>query len=414
MATKDNLPTKQSRSATIPTGEESMIPVSQPSGLRELAASTAIEADKRLEVVQRTQISSLSGADKTKEPQDKTPKRQSPNLATRPKKYALELWVEIETHAGVYNAPEEDLYSVNFTIDALNHAYLGCTSVYLGTVGHMLAFYGEKTNPRAGLLHDQAVVASKAIIDIPTWMGYFARWRVKCVSISEASEIVVGCKRLEKENWRRARWELQKRFLAMQVDSTLSTTARPFQPPVAPQSSKEDDGPPAYPPRSEWPVRRTSLSHPHSSDDDGVSSDASNQDRPLRRRCGSRGSRKSQSGSDSDDTRTSRRRQKKKDGFSSKIQIPKFGGKKGHPNDVVDAFRQWARCITYYRDYYEDSYLMPLVVSFLKGDASDVFNWTRSITLGGAQDLSTLLQMLREHYCGSYTFREQRNMVENL
>ena len=57
---------------------------------------------------------------------------------------------------------------------------------------------------------------------------------------------------------------------------------------------------------------------------------------------------------------------------------------------------------------------MPLVVSSLKGDASDVFNWTWSVTLGGAQDLSTLLQMLCEHYCGSYTFQEQRNMVENL
>ena len=57
---------------------------------------------------------------------------------------------------------------------------------------------------------------------------------------------------------------------------------------------------------------------------------------------------------------------------------------------------------------------MPLVVSSLKGDASDVFDWTWSVTLGDAQDLSTLLQMLQEHYCGSYTFREQRNMVENL
>ena len=148
-------------------------------------------------------------------------------------------------------------------------------------------------------------------------------------------------------------------------------------------------------------VGRTSLGHPHSSDDDGVCSDASNQDRPLRRRCGSRGSRNNQSGSDSDDTCTSRRRQKKKNGFSSKIQIPKFGGKKGCPHDVADAFRQWACCITYYHDYYEDSYLMPLVVSSLKGDTSDVFNWTWSVTPGGAQDLSTLLQMLHEHYCGS-------------
>ena len=70
--------------------------------------------------------------------------------------------------------------------------------------------------------------------------------------------------------------------------------------------------------------------------------------------------------------------------------------------------------ITYYRDYYEDSYLMPLVVSSLMGDALDVFNWTSSVSPGGAQDLSELLQMLREHYCGSFTFWEQRNMVENL
>ena len=303
MATKDNLPTKQSRSATIPTGEESTIPVSQPSGLRELTASTVIEADKRLEAVQRTQISSLSGADKTKEPQDKTPKRQTPTLATRPKKYALEMWVDIETRVGMYIAPEEDSYSIDFTIDALNHAYPGCTGVYLGEAGHMLAFYGKKTNPRASLLHDQTIVASKAIINIPTWMGYFARWRVKCVSISEASEIVVGCKRLEKENWRQAHWELQKWFSAMQVDSTLSATARPFQPQATLQSCREDDGTQAYPSRSGWagshptsglmvgsPVGRMSLGQHHSSDDDGVSSDASNQDRPLCRRRGSRGS----------------------------------------------------------------------------------------------------------------------------
>ena len=108
MATKDNLPTKQSRSATTPTGEESTIPVSQPSGLGELAASMVTEADKRLEAVQRAQIHSLAGANKTKEPQEKTPKRQSPTLATRPKKYALEMWVEVETHTGVYTTPEED------------------------------------------------------------------------------------------------------------------------------------------------------------------------------------------------------------------------------------------------------------------------------------------------------------------
>ena len=57
---------------------------------------------------------------------------------------------------------------------------------------------------------------------------------------------------------------------------------------------------------------------------------------------------------------------------------------------------------------------MPLVVSSLTGDASDVFDWTWSLTTGDPQDLSALLQMLREHYCGSFMFHEQRNMVENL
>ena len=145
-----------------------------------------------------------------------------------------------------------------------------------------------------------------------------------------------------------------------------------------------------------------------------MSTDTSISDKPLHRRCGSRGSQSNRSGSDSDETRTSRGRQKKKDGFSSKIQIPEFGGKKGHPHDVADVFQQWAHCITYYRDYYEDSYLMPLVVLSLTGDTLDMFNWTCSVSPGDAQDLSELLQMLREHYCGFFTFREQRNMVENL
>ena len=50
---------------------------------------------------------------------------------------------------------------------------------------------------------------------------------------------------------------------------------------------------------------------------------------------------------------------------------------------------------------------MPLVVSSLTGDASDVFDWMCSVSPGGAQDLSVHLQMLREHYCGSFTFRSR-------
>ena len=57
---------------------------------------------------------------------------------------------------------------------------------------------------------------------------------------------------------------------------------------------------------------------------------------------------------------------------------------------------------------------MPLVVSSLTGDASDVFDWILSLNHGDLQDLTTLLQMLREHYCSPLTFREQRNMIKNL
>ena len=57
---------------------------------------------------------------------------------------------------------------------------------------------------------------------------------------------------------------------------------------------------------------------------------------------------------------------------------------------------------------------MPLVVSSLTGDVSDMFDWILSLNPGNTQDLTTLLQMLREHYCGSLIFREQRNTIENL
>ena len=120
--------------------------------------------------------------------------------------------------------------------------------------------------------------------------------------------------------------------------------------------------------------------YPQTSDDDATSDvglvDPSSR-KKGRRSQGNRGGRSGESLDSSHSTRSStssRGRRKKKDGFSSKIQIPEFGGKKGHLGDVTDAFRQWDRCITYYRDYYEDSYLMPLVVSSLTGDASGVFD----------------------------------------
>ena len=341
MATQNSTPSRQVGSTTTPTGEESVTPVSGPSGLGELSTSTFTEPNRKLQAIQRTQVGSLMGADRNKEPQEKTPKKQSPALAAQPKKFALEMWVEIETSAGMYTTPDEDSYSVDFTIDTINCTYSGCTGMYLGVAGHMLAFYGKKTNPRADLLHSQAVAASKAITNIPTWMGYFARWRVRCISVSEASEILAGCKRLEKENLRRARWELQNRFSTMRLDSMLSAAARPFQPQAAPLPSREEDEPQAYPIRCGLarssltpglsvgsPVRRTSLSHHQSSDDDGISTDTSVSDKPPRRRRGSRRSQSSQSGSDSDGTRSSGERRKKRMDSLARSKYPNSGARR--------------------------------------------------------------------------------------
>ena len=115
-------------------------------------------------------------------------------------------------------------------------------------------------------------------------------------------EILAGCKRIEKESLRRAHWELQQRFSALQMDSTLSATAQPFQPWVASQSSCEDEAPrgspvrcglagsspaPGFAPGS--PLRRAFPSHHQSSDDDGVSTDTTIADRTPHRRWGAKG-----------------------------------------------------------------------------------------------------------------------------
>ena len=171
---------------------------------------------------------------------------------------------------------------------------------------------------------------------------------------------MAGCKRLEKENWRQAHWDLQNRLSSMRLDSTLSAITRPFQPQATPPSALVDDIPQTYPAQNGLTrgspttgitagslVRRAPVNHHYTSDEEGVSTDTTTSGKSLHKTHGGRGNRCNWSGSDSDETLTSGGRRKKKVGFSSKIQIPEFGGKKGHPHDVVNAFRQWVHCITY-------------------------------------------------------------------
>ena len=360
-------------------------------------------------------------------------------LPHKPKRYALQIWLEVEVGPGYFLPPEDDSCSTDFALEVLNCAYPGCTGVYLDRGGHMLAFYGWKGSPKAGLIQEVAIEAGHAVTEIPTWMGLMAKWRVKCVSLAEAKDILAGCKRLEQENRRRECQYFQERLTSLHQPSGLSVTVAPFQPwatmpmpRLAEMASDQHEAEKRGPKAGLSSSRRSTTSsvgkvpspirgpYPQTSDDDTTSYvglvDPSSRKKGRRNRA-NRGSRSGESSDSSHSTRSSTSsggRRKKKDGFSSKIQIPEFGGKKGHLGDVTDAFRQWARCITYYRDYYEDSYLMPLVVSSMTGDASDVFDWILSLSHGEPQDLMTLLQMLREHYFGSLTFREQRNTIENL
>ena len=203
---KESSPVSQSK--LIPASEvgETITPVSHPIGLTELTASLEAlntEVDKRSTVVHHTQTSSSSKANKIQgSPDTRDQKKTSPTPIHRPKRYALEMWLEVEVGPGIFVPPEDDSYSVDFMMEVINRAYPGCTGMYLDRAGHMLAFYGQKGSTRASLIQDVAIEASRAVGKLPTWMGYTARWRGRCISLVEANKILAGCKRLEKENRR--------------------------------------------------------------------------------------------------------------------------------------------------------------------------------------------------------------------
>ena len=96
----------------------------------------------------------------------------------------------------------------------------------------MLAFYGWKGGSKAGLIQEVAIEASRAVTEIPTWMGLTARWKVRCVSPTEANDILAGCKRLEKES--KAGASVLPGMTRLPAPTLcLSATAAPFQPRAA-------------------------------------------------------------------------------------------------------------------------------------------------------------------------------------
>ena len=207
MSQGSSSPASPSRPVLASELQETITPVSHVFGLSEVSASLKalnIEVEKKPNVVHCAQTSYSPGVSRTPwSPNTWDHQRSTPVSSQKPKRYALQIWLEVEVGPGYFVPPEDNSCSTDFTLEALNHAYPGCTGVYLDRAGHMLAFYGRKGGPKAGLIQDVAIEAGRAVTEIPTWIGLTARWKVRCVSLAEANDILARCKRLEKENQRR-------------------------------------------------------------------------------------------------------------------------------------------------------------------------------------------------------------------
>ena len=253
MSKGSSSPASPSRPVLASEQEEAIVPVSHVFGLSEVSTSFEalnLDIEKKPNVVHRAQTSYSLGASRTPgSPNIQDYKRSTPVSPPRPKRYALQIWLEVEVGPGYFLPPEDNSYSMDFALEVLNRAYPSCTGVYLDRQGHMLAFYGWKGGSKSGLIQDVAIEAGHAVTEIPTWMGLTARWKVKCVSLAEANTILAGCKRLEKETQRPERLRYQERLASLHQPSSLSAMATPFEPRLAGTSSdpleREGSGPKA-------------------------------------------------------------------------------------------------------------------------------------------------------------------------
>ena len=196
----------------VPASEqqETITLVSHVFSLSEVSASLEalnIEVERKPTVVHHAQTSYSPGASMTPwSPNARDHLRSTPASPHKPKRYALQIWLDVEVEPGYFLPPEDNTCSTDFTLKVLNLVYPGCMGVYLDRGGHMLAFYSRKGSPKADLIQEVAIEAGHTVMEIPTWMGLTAKWRVKCVSLAEAKDILARCKRLKQEN---QRWECQ-------------------------------------------------------------------------------------------------------------------------------------------------------------------------------------------------------------
>ena len=62
------------------------------------------------------------------------------------------------------------------------------------------------------------------------------------------------------------------------------------------------------------------------------------------------------------------------------------------------------RTVSYYRDYYENKYLMAQIIGALKGDAADVLDFACNHGKKHTKDLELILERMQHYYCGTLTF----------
>ena len=179
MSQGSSSPASPSRPVLASEPQETITLVSHVFSLLEVSSSLEalnIEVEKKPNVVHRAQTSYSPGVSQTPwSPNTWDHRRSTPVSPQKPKRYALQIWLEVEVGPGYFVLPEDNSCSTDFTLEALNHAYPGCTGVYLDRAGHMLAFYGRKGSSKAGLIQDVAIEAGHAVTEIPTWMGLTSR-----------------------------------------------------------------------------------------------------------------------------------------------------------------------------------------------------------------------------------------------
>ena len=184
-------------------------------GLADLPASPTKEAGKRQEVLQKAQLEPKSAVKEIKE-------KMPPSPATQMHRYALEVWIKAETSPGNFTPPEEESYSADFVLDTLSLTYPGCTGVFLAEPGHAIAFYGCKGSVRVGLVVEQSTEACKLISSIPVWIGYASKIKARVISLQEVNDMIVGLKRLDKEDLKKACMELHHRLSSWRLGNTGS------------------------------------------------------------------------------------------------------------------------------------------------------------------------------------------------